>query len=509
MEVERAQESRAPLETVRLSKSYAGHRVLHEVDFKIRAGESVAIIGENGAGKSTFAKIVAGVVRPDEGEVRLGDVPVFFHSPREAWEQGIGFIPQELAYVPRMTVAENILLGRWPSWKGITSQTMVRRRAREEAGRFGLEVDFDRPMNILKMADRQLVEILKILVRDVRLIILDEPTSALSEHESQTLFGVLRSLTSEGVAVIYISHRMDEVYKFSDRVTVLRDGRLVFSSETRKTTHDQLIGHMLGRPREELEGGTLLVAAAGPVISLRNLHREGGLRHVSIDVAAGEILGIFGVRGAGGELIAEALGGCHRDVDGEISIDGKVMRVFRNPRLSRRAGVAYVPQDRKREGLVPTLSVQQNVGLFLLRLLSRLGVVRQRVERRIASKVAQEFDIRARSLSQKVAQLSGGNQQKTLLATRLSRQPKVLILHEPTRGVDVGARLQIHRFLRRLARQGIPIMVATADVEEAIAVSDRVVIVRDGEIVEEIRGEDKTQSRALQAAVGHRARTAS
>lgn len=493
------------LEITGASKTYGSNRVLSGVDFRLDAGESVAIIGENGAGKSTFAKILTGVIRPDEGSIHLNGKPVSFHSPRDALRHGIAFIPQELAYVPHLTVAENILLGRWPNWHGLTSKTMSLRRAREDCRRFGIELDVGRSMASLKLADRQVVEILKALARQARLIVLDEPTASLSEHESRTLFAILDRLTEEGVGVIYISHRMDEVYRFSNRVVVFRNGELVASVAPSDTTPAQLIAHMLGQEKEAfVHPQRRPETAERPVAELQGWTRSGipALSGVSVSVGTGEIVGLYGLRGSGAELIAEGLAGLRPDIQGELTLAGRPGKILPTPLAARRANVAYVPQERKRDGLVLLLPIRANLVILILRLLSRWGVIRRGREQTKAGDLAAKFDIRYSRLSQRVAQLSGGNQQKVLLASRMAAEPGLLVLQEPTRGVDVGARVEIHRFLADIAGRGCAVVLVTSDLEEAVAVSHRLVIMREGSIVGELSGAEKTQARAIALAAG-------
>jgi ABC-type sugar transport system ATPase subunit len=487
-----------------LTKGYGGTVVLRDVDFTLAAGESVAVIGENGAGKSTFAKIIAGVVVPDDGDIVINGEQVAFRSPRDALRHGIAFIPQELAFVPHLTVAENLLLGHWPSTGGVTSPGAIRRRAAGEIARFGLPVDLDKRVSMLKLVDQQIVEILKALIRRAAVILLDEPTASLSEHETQILFAALERLAAQSVGIVYISHRMDEVYKFSDRVDVFRNGERVVSVSPASTTPKELIAHMLGRESEELEGAPERQSAARPVLSLRGWHHDGQplLDGIGFDVGEGEVVGIFGVRGSGAELVAEGLAGRHRDIEGEVEVRGRRYRVFRSPQASRRAKIGYVPADRKKEGIVLIQSIQANLSMLVLRRLQRFGVLRRRLEHSLGRRLADQFDVRMRRLSQPVWELSGGNQQKVLLGSRLAARPAAFVLQEPTRGVDVGARLQIHRFLREIAAEGAGVLLVTSDVEEAVVVSDRLLVMREGRIVAELEGERRTQSRALRAAAG-------
>lgn len=492
------------LETQAITKSYGQHRVLHDIDFKLHPGEAVAIIGENGAGKSTFVKIIAGATRPDSGAIRLAGRPVNLPSPRAALQHGIAFIPQELAYVPQLSVAENILLGQWSNRAGFTSERMLVRRAQVEVERFGLPIDVRRTMASLKLADRQLVEIVKALARRARIILLDEPTASLNEAESQLLISVLRRLQADGVGIVYISHHMDEVFRFSDRVDVFRNGVLVASARPTSTNHAELITHMLGQAEEVFEAHTRIDQGGPAALQVVNWNIAGitSLRDVTFAVGVGEVVGLFGVRGSGTDLVAEGLAGRRPDIHGNVVIGGASQAVFGSPLAANRTGIAYLPAERKKDGLVLGLPIRANMSLLIIKALARIGVIDGVRERAMADKLIARFNIRCRSQSQPVAQLSGGNQQKVMLASRLARQPRVLVLNEPTRGVDIGARLEIHKFLREIAADGTATLLVTSDVEEATAVSDRLLIFRDGRIVDELVGARKTQGQALHGAVG-------
>lgn len=491
------------LDLRKLSKSYGSHRVLHDVSFGVERGEAVAVIGENGAGKSTLAKILAGVVRPDDGELALDGAPLTMRSPRDALKNGISFIPQELAYLPNLSVAENIMLGRWPSTGGFTSPDVVQRHARAEVQKFGVELDVSRRMATLSLAERQIVEVLKTLTRKAKLIVLDEPTASLNERESASLFTVLKVLAQKGVGVIYISHRMDEVYRFSDRVQVLRNGQLVASVAPSACSPGELIAYMLGKEKDEvLQSLGPTNGRLEPALQIRGWSYAGTprLSSVNLTVHKGEIVGLFGLRGCGAELVAEGLAGLRRDIHGEFVVNGRQQAIFTTPRAARACNVSVVPPERKSQGLVLTLSLQANIGLQIIAMLSRFGILKPLAERALASGYASRLGIRHHGLDARVSELSGGNQQKALIASRLANRPHVLVLQEPTRGVDVGARVEIHKSLRSVAEQGTGILWVTSDIEEAITVSDRVVVMRDGVIVAELSGADKSQAQALAAA---------
>ncbi len=490
------------LEASRLAKSYGGHLVLKHVDFAIAAGEIVAVIGENGAGKSTFAKIIAGAVQPESGELAVHGRQVDFQSPRDALRAGVGYIPQELAYLSNRTVADNILVGRWPHRQGVTSDLTIRSIAAADAKRFGIQVDVRRQMADLTLAERQLVEIVKALSRSSAVLVLDEPTASLTSSESQNLFRVLRNLAQTGLSIIFISHRMDEIFDVGDRVVVLRNGEVVGNVMTADTTRPQLIGYMLGAAAEELSERHESGPFTEPALELAGWSWSGepAITDFNLTVHRGEIVCLFGLRGCGGEVIAESLAGRNRKFQGSVRIEGRQYAMFRRPGAAGRAGIGYVPAERKREGLVMPLPVQANLSLLVLRAISRLGWLSRNKEKRLAADLRQRMQIRARSLSQTVATLSGGNQQKVLLASRLAARPRVLVLQEPTRGVDVGARVEIHHYLRSIAAQGTGVLWVTTDVEEAVLVADRLVVLREGAVVAQLTGTDKTQGRALEMA---------
>ena len=364
------------LEAAGVGKSYGRNLVLSGVDFRVDAGDSIALIGENGAGKSTFAKIITGVTRPDTGAIRMFGKPVSFASPRDALAHGIAFIPQELAYVPHLSVAENILLGHWPNRHGLTTLGMSLRQAREECRRFGIALDVARPMGTLKLADRQIVEIVKALTRRARLIVLDEPTASLSEQESRALYDILGRLTREGVGVIYISHRMDEVFRFSSRVVVFRNGELVVSATPADTTPAQLIAHMLGQEKEDFSATERPPPrSARPAAELRGWTRPGvpALADVSLRIEPAEVVGLYGLRGSGAELVAEGMAGLHPDIAGGLVLDGRAAPILATPLAARRAGIGYVPAERKRDGLVLVLPITANLSLLTLGALARFG----------------------------------------------------------------------------------------------------------------------------------------
>lgn len=487
------------LRATKLAKSYGGHLVLKHVDFSINAGEIVAVIGENGAGKSTFAKIIAGVVQPESGEIQIKGKTVVFQSPRDALRVGIAYIPQELAYLSNRTVADNILIGRWPHRAGLTSDATIASTALTEAKKFGIDLHVNWRMSDLTLAERQLVEIVKALIRSSQVLVLDEPTASLTSGESRKLFGILRQLVQSGLSVVFISHRMDEVFEVSDRVVVLRNGDVVGSVPTVEATRPQLIGMMLGAAAEELGEPRAERLLTEPALQLLGWGWSGEppIQDLNLTVHKGEIVALFGLRGSGGEAIAEGLAGRNSKFSGKVVVEGREFPVFRSITASVRAGIGYLPAERKRDGLVMPLSVQTNLSLLVLHSLSRLGLLQSRAEHAMGIEMRDTLQIRLRSLSQPVVTLSGGNQQKVVLGSRLLARPRVLVLQEPTRGVDVGARFEIHQYLRGIAEQGTAILWVTTDVEEAVLMADRLVVLREGKIVAELTGNKKTQGQAV------------
>nr|WP_282567912.1 sugar ABC transporter ATP-binding protein [Devosia sp. MC1541] len=477
------------------------------VDLDLERGQTIALLGENGAGKSTLSKIITGVVQPDrDGKYSIEGQEMSFNAPRDALAAGVALIPQELAYVPAMSIADNIMLNRWAGKAGMVTGRSVLADAQAACERVGIDLgDLKRPMTQLRLAERQLVEIVKAITRQARIIVLDEPTAALSQDESNRLFAIIDRLNKDGVGVLYVSHRMDEVYDFSDRVVVLRNGRKVADLITKQSTHAELIAHMLGHEHKAIANTDAPDAdAVAPAIEVAGWTLPGmpSIENVSFSIAPTEILGIYGLRGSGADLVAEGFGGMRPDMTGSLKLFGDRASVPNSPIATRSLGIGHVPAERKREGLVLKRSIQENVVMLIMKSLAKYGVINGVRERETATDLVSRFDARYNSLGQAIGQLSGGNQQKILLASRIAIDPRFLVLHEPTRGVDVGARGQIHSFLRSIARKGCPALVVTSDIEEAVDLCDRLLVIRQGRVVGELRGAAKTQAAAAQLAAG-------
>jgi rhamnose transport system ATP-binding protein len=478
--------SAAPLLEVReIEKTFPGVRALSGVSFDVRAGEVHALLGENGAGKSTLIKIVSGVYQPDHGSILVGGKVVQLSTPDDARRAGVATIYQELLLFPELSVAENIFLGHSPRAGG---GRIDWRAMRAEAERLleSLEIDDlspDQIVGVLTVGNRQRVEILRALSHDARILIMDEPTAALTEADVTRLFDVVRRLKKRGVGIVYISHRLDEIFAIADRVTVLRDGTYVGSREVVDTNVGELVTMMVGRRLESLFPKTVAPIGA-PVLEARKLVRRPLTKGVSLTVKAGEIVGLAGLVGSGRSELAQTLFGMTPAESGEIRLNGEIVRID-SPEAARAKGVAYVPEDRGTQGLVRGMSVLHNFSLAALGLFSRAGFIDRAAERRMALEGVQRFSVKTSSVDEVAGRLSGGNQQKIVLGKWLANNPRLLILDEPTRGIDVGAKAEIHRLMCQLAAEGVAILMISSELPEVLGMSDRVLVMREGRLVAE------------------------
>jgi len=491
----------APLVELRtVSKRFDATQALSAVSFELHAGEIHGLVGENGAGKSTLVKLLAGVHQPDGGEILLGGHPTVIRGPAEARALGIAVVHQEPRLFPDLTVAENVYLANPPTGRlGTISWREMRRAATELFERLDVRLDVGAPVRGLSMADQQLIEIAKALSLDTRVLILDEPTASLSAHEVERLFDIVRRLRNRGVGILFVSHRLDEVFRLCDRATVLRDGRHVVTAATADLTTADLIRHMVGRavtlfPKAESVAGDVL-------LEVRQLSRAGAFRDVSFTVRAGEIVGLAGLVGAGRTEVARVLFGVDRRTGGEVLLDGHRVR-FATPAAALSAGIAYVPEDRHQEGLVLDFSVAENVTLPILQRLFPRLLVRRSVERALATTYTERLRVRTTGVEQLAMALSGGNQQKVVIAKWLATNPRVLILDEPTRGVDIGAKVEVHRIISELAASGLGIVLISSDLPEVLAMSDRIVVLHEGRVTAEIPHAHADQERVMFAATG-------
>jgi len=481
-----------------ITKSFPGVNALRGVDLALPPAHVLAVVGENGAGKSTLIKVLAGAYPADAGQVvvegrRLGS------GPAAALDAGIAVIYQELSLVPEMSVAENLLLGRMPQVAGLLDRRGARRRAREVLARVGLpDLDPDARVATLGLNVRQLVEIAKALAKDARILVMDEPTAALQAHDIEELFAVVRGLRDDGLGIIYISHHLDEVFVLADAVMVLRDGSVVDSRALADWTEASLVRAMVARDLDKLypwrprELGDVVLEA-------RNLVRPPRLQGVSLQVRAGEVVGVAGIAGAGRTDLLKALCGAEPAVSGQVLVDGKPVRV-RSPRAAIDRGIVYAPEDRKLEGLVPGASIEENVALSSFRLLTRAGWVNRRKQRQLAEQALQRFSIRAPGVRTTVGTLSGGNQQKVVLARVTQVGPRVVLLDEPTRGVDVGAKAEVYEHALRLAEQGTGVLLVSSELPEVLGMADRVLVMRQGRVVRELQREQANQESVMQSA---------
>jgi rhamnose transport system ATP-binding protein len=495
----------APIVALRgASKSYGAVRALRDADITLRAGEVRGLVGENGAGKSTLVRLLAGVQRPDGGAVLVDHHEVDLHSTADARDAGVAVIFQEPTLFPDLSVAENVVMGRHP----LQALRRIDRRAmrREVAGlleRLGVGLDPDRPVRGLSIADQQIVEIAKALSYDARVLIMDEPTAALSGQEVARLFSVVRALRERGAAVLFISHRLDEVFDICSTVTVLRDGEVTFDGALDGLTSDELVRKMVGR-----ELGTLFPkqdAQIGErVLEVKRLTREGVFFDVSFDVRAGEIVALAGLVGAGRSEVARAIFGIDRIDAGHVEVSGRKLPSGR-PLAAMHAGIAFVPEDRRMQGLVMDLSVARNATLTRMRALTRLGLIRAGAENRLAREWAERLRLKYHRLEDPVGFLSGGNQQKVVLAKWLATEPKLLILDEPTRGIDVGTKAEVHRLMGELAGRGLAVLMISSELPEVLGMADRVLVMHEGRLTTELSRAEADEERVIRAATGVKA----
>ncbi|MFI6647118.1 sugar ABC transporter ATP-binding protein [Streptomyces sp. NPDC050529] len=500
----------AVLEARSVSKRFPGVVALDDVSFSLRAGETHALVGENGAGKSTLIKVLTGVYRPDEGELRLAGEQITFARPFEAQQAGISTIYQEVNLVPLMSVARNIFLGREPKNRlGLIDFARMHRETTELLDGFGVRVDPKRPLHTLGIGTQQMVALARAVSVNAQVVIMDEPTSSLEPREVETLFRVIEDLRARGIAVLYVSHRMDELYRICDRVTVLRDGRHIHTGDLADLDRMQLVSMMLGRDMAEVRrsgltnfGSESHDASRTPVLTATGLSRDHQLHDISLSLYAGEVLGLGGLLGSGRSETAKALAGALSLDSGELSIGGRTLRRLTSAGAIR-AGISLLPEDRKAEGIVPGLSVRENIVLAAMPRLSRAGIVSRAKQDRIVDIFMKRLRIKAASPEQKVGELSGGNQQKVLLARWLCLEPKVLLLDEPTRGIDVGAKAEVQSLIDDLAREGLAVLLISSDIEELIEGADRIVVLRGGAVAGELSGDEVAESHLLEVLADH------
>ncbi|HEY7596257.1 MAG TPA: sugar ABC transporter ATP-binding protein [Actinophytocola sp.] len=489
-----------------IGKRFPGVVALSDVDIELRAGEVHALVGENGAGKSTLIKVLTGVYAPDDGTLTYADRTVHFGRPLDAQAAGISTVYQEVNLVPLQSVASNLFLGREPRTRfGLVDFGEMNRRAQGLLDSYGVHVDVTRPLRTLGMGVQQMVAVARAADTRARVVILDEPTSSLEPREVDTLFAIVERLKADGVAVLYVSHRLDELYRICDRVTVLRDGRLVHNGPLADLPRLKLVALMLGRDLEEVrrEGATKFegehtAAQTEPVLAATGLTAKHRLDDVDVTVRPGEIVGLGGLLGAGRSETAMAIAGALPLDRGAITVGGKRLRTG-SVAAAMRAGVVMLPEDRKADGILPDLSVRENIVLAALPRLSAAGIVSRGRQDSIVRTFMKRLRIKAASPDQRVGELSGGNQQKVLLARLLCTQPKVLLLDEPTRGIDVGAKAEVQALVDELAADGLGVVLISSEFDEVIEGSDAIVVLREGKVVARLAGAEVNESALLAA----------
>jgi ABC-type sugar transport system ATPase subunit len=484
------------IELQHITKRFGGVTALNDVRFGIEAGEVHAVVGENGAGKSTLMKILAGAQEPDEGQILLRGRPVRLRSPLAARRQGIGIVYQELNLFPQRTVTANVFAGReLRNFAGLLDIGSMRRETQRTLADMGVAIDPNARVGSLSLGERQLVEIARALQQRSDIVILDEPNSALSEHESARLFDIIRRLRGQGVTFIYVSHRLEEVFAIADRISVIRDGRYQGTQPILETSISQIVDRVVGRKFEETFPSREEISAAAPVaLSVIGLENGNGIGPVTFSVKAGEILGFAGLEGAGVETLFHTLFGLRKRTGGVMTVNGEPQHT-RTPAEAIHSGWAMIPASRREQGLFMQWTVRRNSTLLLLRKMrNALRLISRKRTRDLAESYIRRLGIATAGVETRVIHLSGGNQQKVLLAKWLATSPRVMILNDPTRGVDVGAKAEIHRLCAELAQQGLAILFNSSELEETLAISDRVLVMRRGRIVHEVARGDATKA---------------
>jgi rhamnose transport system ATP-binding protein len=490
------------IECQKISKSFPGIKALDEVDFTIKCGEVHALIGENGAGKSTLVKIITGIYRPDAGTMLLEQRQVEFDSPLASQAAGIAAIHQEATMFPELSVIENIYMGHHLTLRGVPllSWGGMKRRTKALLEELELDIDPDTPVKNLSVAQRHMVEIVKALSLDARVVIMDEPTSALSMREVEDLYAIIRRMKQADRAIVFISHKFEDIYEIADRFTVLRDGKLVGEGAVAVTKVDEIIRLMVGRsltqmfPKLPVEPGEVVLAVEG-------LSRTGVFRDVSFQLRRGEILGFFGLVGAGRSEVMRAIFGIEAADKGTITIGGRRVRIV-EPRQAMRLGLAYLPEDRQLQGTILAMSIRENTTLPIVDRLARHLFLDFSREQAVTEEYGRRMEIKAASWEQAVNSLSGGNQQKVVLAKWLATEPTVLILDEPTKGIDVATKARVHEFISMLAQQGLGIVLVSSELPEILGMSDRIVVMHEGTVTARLAKKEANPEALIRAAMG-------
>ncbi len=480
-----------------IKKTFPGVTALKSVDFDLMQGEVHALVGENGAGKSTLIKILSGAISKTSGEIYFHRESIEIANPLQAQTLGIAVIYQELMLAPSLSAAENILLGRFPRrWRFFIDKKKLITTARQLTTILGLQIDLKLPLHLLTMAQQQMVEVTKALSLNARIIVMDEPSAVLTPHELEKLFEVIFQLRKEGVSFIYISHRLDEIFHIADRVTVLKDGEVQGTSMISDVTRAELINMMVGREIKSSEIGYAGRSDQKVILEAKNLRTENLSDSVNLKLYQGEILGIAGLVGAGRSELVRAIFGADKKISGEIIIDGKAVTI-NSPGEAVQLGLGLVPEDRKRQGLLTDLSVTKNITVTSLKKLMRFGFIKKRIEAHTANSLVERLNIRLSSIQQSINSLSGGNQQKVILARWIDSNARIIIFDEPTRGIDVAAKAQIHQLMRELVGQGASIIMISSELPEILEMSDRIIVMKEGKITGELKRVEATEEKII------------
>jgi len=496
------------LKAMSISKTFGGIKALDDVSLEVYVGQVNAIVGENGAGKSTLMKILSGVYQEYEGQIFLNGLQVTFANPKEAQNNGIAIIHQELNLIPYLSVAENVFLGReFVNRFGLIDYKRMHSETKKLLERLDLHISPRTQVSNLRIGQQQVVEIAHALSLNARIVIMDEPTSAISEHEIEVLFGLIRSLKAHGVAIVYITHKLDELFQIADTVTVLRDGKLVGSGSIGDVSHDDIVRMMVGRNMKDFFVKSDVVKSR-EVLSVRDMclahpRRRGDyiVDHVSFTVKAGEVLGLFGLMGAGRTELLETIFGLHpKTSSGSIFINGRESKI-NSPADAINSGIGFITEDRKQEGLVLQMSVASSISLASLEQTERFGFLSNRLETRLARDYVERLRIKTSSIRQVVENLSGGNQQKVVIAKWLATDPKILLLDEPTRGIDINTKNEIYRLISELAQRGLAIIMVSSELPEIMAISDRIIVLSEGKQTAELTRSQFSEESIMKAAI--------
>jgi inositol transport system ATP-binding protein len=492
------------LEVHNISKSFSGVKVLDNITFTLVGGEVHALLGENGAGKSTFMKILMGLIQPDDGKIFLEGNEIKHSNVHDMMKRGISMIHQEILMVSELTVAQNIFLGKETHRFSWLNESDIYQKSQQLLKTLNVEIDARTKMKYLSIADRQMVEIAKAISNKAKVIIMDEPTSALSDREVSTLFDIIKDLKNKGVSIIYISHKMDEIYKISDRITVLRDGKYIATKNTHEFPQNELISMMVGReitnlfPEIKTQIGT--PPEGDTVLTVKNLAKKGKFANINFEVSAGEVLGIAGLVGAGRTEIALSIAGLDTFDEGSVLINGKETTI-KSPKDAMKYGIGYVSEDRKALGFIPHLSVKHNITLSSTPMFSNGWFMSDSREEILALQMNNDLKIRASSIQQKVVNLSGGNQQKVVIGKVLLSNPKIIILDEPTRGIDVGAKFEIYKLINDLKTKGLAVIIISSELPEILGMSDRILVLSKGKQTAILSKSEATQENIMHYAV--------